>query len=665
MDMPGWRGHTGQDRGAILGDGWLDGVHPEDRERVATAWREALRSRRPYECEYTILSPEGEPREIISRGVPLLEDDRVIEWVGTSTDVTAQRRSEERLRRETRTVQTLSKNFALLANVSESLSTSLDTRQIADKLVTLVTEDLCDWACVHLVNEAREMELCALRHRDPETKAKLNEIIGAFPVSPQDPNGPGKVLRTGKPEVLPAITDEIRAAIAQTPEHLETLHQLPLHSALVMPLAARGHVLGTLSLIRERDERFAHTEYGLAEEISRRAGMALDNASLYERERLAAITLQRSLLPRALPSLPGALCAARYVPGAAGTEVGGDWYDVIPLSADTAVYVVGDVMGRGIAAAAIMGQLRSAVRAYSLDEHSPAEIIQRVDRMVNTLDDPPITTCVVARYNGTTRELQIATAGHLPPVLVHRGGAAEVISLDPGLPLGVGGAVFSETAMTLDVGASLLLFTDGLVENPEQAVDEGLARLTEAATNAVREGSTVEQIADAVLKRMRRDDEQDDDDTALLILSITEPGAEATAMQLEEAFEFPARRSAPKEARERVAEVLVAWELNEVLDTASLLVSELVTNAVRHARSSVRVTLSLESGRVRTGVWDHNLAPLPTPLAGGASGAVEDLPEGGRGLFLVQALSDNWGSETTADGKCVWFELQTRGEAAS
>lgn len=664
MDMPGWRGHTGQDRGAILEGGWLDGVHPDDRERVATAWQEALRSRQPYECEYTILSPEGERREIVSRGVPLIEDGRVIEWVGTSTDVTVQRRSDARLRSETRTVQTLSKNFALLANVSESLSTSLDTRQIANKLVMLVTEDLCDWACVHLVNEARQMELCALQHRDPETRAKLTDIFGAFPVSPADPNGPGKVLRTGKPEVIPVITDEIRVAVAQTPEHLRILRQLPLHSALVMPLAARGHVLGAISLIREGEERFAHTEYGLAEEISRRAGMALDNASLYERERLAAITLQQSLLPRALPTLPGAHCAARYVPGAAGTEVGGDWYDVIPLSEDAAVYVVGDVMGRGIAAAAIMGQLRSAVRAYSLDEHSPAEIIQRVDRMVNTLDDPPITTCVVARYNGTTRELQIATAGHLPPVLVHRSGAAEVISLDPGLPLGVGGAVFSETAMALDVGASLLLFTDGLVENPDQAVDEGLARLTEAATNAVREGSTTEQIADAVLKRMRRDDEHDDD-TALLILSITDPGAEAPSIHQEEAFEFAARRSAPKEARERVAEVLVAWKLNEVLDTASLLVSELVTNAVRHARSSVRITLSVEGGRVRTGVWDHNLAPLPAPVAGGPGDSVEDLPEGGRGLFLVQALSDNWGSETTAEGKCVWFELQTRGEAAS
>ena len=552
-----------------------------------------------------------------------------------------------------------------MAKVSESLSASLDTRQIADKLVALVTEDLCEWACVHLVNDAREMELCALRHQDPGTGSALTEIIGAFQVAPTDPQGPGKVLRTGKPEIIHVITDEILIAIAQTPEHLESLRQIPLHSAVVMPLAARGHVLGTLTLVRQREEDFGHTEFGLSEEIARRAGMALDNARLYERERLAAITLQRSLLPRALPTLPGAVCAARYAPGAAGTEVGGDWYDVIPLSAETAVYVVGDVMGRGIAAAAIMGQLRSAVRAYSLDEHSPAEIIQRVDRMVNTLDDPPITTCVVARYNGITRELQIATAGHLPPVLVHPGGAAEIISLAPGLPLGVGGAKFSEAAMTLEIGANLLLFTDGLVENPDQSVDEGLARLAEAATNAVRERSSVEQIADAVLKRMRRDDEQDDDDTALLILSITEPGAEAPATQFEESFEFPARSSAPKEARERVAEVLVTWKLSEVLDTASLLVSELVTNAVRHARSSVRVTLTVEGGRVRTGVWDHNLAPLPTPIGAGVGDSVEDLPEGGRGLFLVQALSDNWGSETTADGKCVWFELQTTGEAAS
>ena len=662
VDMPGWRGHTGQTAEELLGFGWLDAVHPADRERVERSWREAVTAKGSYECEYSILSPEGRRREIVARGVPLVDDGVVLEWVGISTDVTVTRRSEERLKRETRTVQTLSKNFALLANVSESLSASLDTRQIAERLVSLVTQGLADWACVHLVNEPGDMDLAALRHEAPATQELLHEILASFPVHQDDANGPGRVMRTGKPELIPSIPDELLQANAKSPEHLALIRKLPLKTALVMPLAARGHILGTLTLVRETGEPFAHTEFGLCEEIARRAGMALDNASLYERERLAAITLQRSLLPQALPTLSGAVCAARYVPGAVGTEVGGDWYDVIPLTDDTAVYVVGDVMGRGVSAAAIMGQLRSAVRAYSLDGHSPAEIIQRVDRMVNTLDDPPITTCVVARYNGRTRALEIATAGHLPPILVHPSGASEVIDLDPGLPLGVGGAVFSGRTLSLDEGASLLLFTDGLVENPNQTVDEGFAKLTKAATSAVKDDSTVEQIADAVLKHMRRADEQDDDDTALLILSVVKPGSEEPAIQREEEFLLPAQSTAPGAAREKLALVLRNWRLDEILDTATLLVSELVTNAVRHAGSSVRITVTVEGARVRTSVWDQNLAPLPAPASLGSTDVIEDLAEGGRGLYLVQEMADNWGADTTADGKCVWFELQTSPE---
>lgn len=662
VDMPGWRGHTGQTAEELLGFGWLDAVHPADRERVERSWREAVTAKGSYECEYSILSPEGRRREIVARGVPLVDDGVVLEWVGISTDVTVTRRSEERLKRETRTVQTLSKNFALLANVSESLSASLDTRQIAERLVSLVTQGLADWACVHLVNEPGDMELAALRHEAPATQELLLEILTSFPVHQNDANGPGRVMRTGKPELIPSIPDELLQANAKSPEHLALIRKLPLKTALVMPLAARGHILGTLTLVRETGEPFAHTEFGLCEEIARRAGMALDNASLYERERLAAITLQRSLLPQALPTLSGAVCAARYVPGAVGTEVGGDWYDVIPLTDDTAVYVVGDVMGRGVSAAAIMGQLRSAVRAYSLDGHSPAEIIQRVDRMVNTLDDPPITTCVVARYNGQTRALEIATAGHLPPILVHPSGASEVIDLDPGLPLGVGGAVFTGRTLSLGEGSSLLLFTDGLVENPNQTVDEGFAKLTKAATSAVKDDSTVEQIADAVLKHMRRADEQDDDDTALLILSVVKPGSEEPAIQREEEFLLPAQSTAPGAAREKLALVLRNWRLDEILDTATLLVSELVTNAVRHAGSSVRITVTVEGARVRTSVWDQNLAPLPAPAALGSTDVIEDLAEGGRGLYLVQEMADNWGADTTADGKCVWFELQTSSE---
>lgn len=659
VDMPAWRSHTGQTEEEILGKGWVDAVHPDHRVRVIDTFEEAIRSGAPYECEYPILSPEGQRREIVARGVPLLEDGNVIEWVGTTTDVTTQRRGEERLKRETRTVQTLSKNFALLANVSESLSASLDTRQIADRLATLVTQDLADWACVYLVSPNGEMALAALRHPHAATQGLLTEIMGSFPVHPDDSSGPGRVLRSGKPELIASVPDALLVTEATNPEYLEMIQKLRLNAALVMPLAARGHVLGTLSLVRESEEPFAHTEFGLCEEIARRAGMALDNASLYERERLAAITLQRSLLPQALPTLPGAVCAARYVPGAAGTEVGGDWYDVIPLDEEMAVYVVGDVMGRGVAAAAIMGQLRSAVRAYSLDGHSPAEVIQRVDRMVNTLDDPPITTCVVARYNGQSRELEIATAGHLPPVLVHPGGRPEIINLDPGLPLGVGGATFQARRLALPVGATLLLFTDGLVENPTQTVDEGFAKLSDAAANAVEDGATAEQIADAILRQMRRDDEQDDDDTALLILTATEPDAQTPVIHLEEEFELPAQSTAPREARRKVTEVLSAWQLHQVLDTATLLVSELVTNAVRHARSTVRITITVEGERLRAGIWDHNLAPLPTPGSPGATDAIEQLAEGGRGLFLVQELADNWGTDTTADGKCVWFELQT------
>ena len=526
----------------------------------------------------------------------------------------------------------------VLSQASVLFAESFDPAGIAAALVELVVPRLADLALLHLLDEGERLVLAACHAADPEVGAAAQAFFGAAPILLGTPYGPAAVLATGQPQLLPDADAQMRRAVTRTQEQADRLGEVLRRSNICVPLTARGRTLGVLTL--SRDEPYDPSDVDHALDLARRAALAVDNASRYAFERDLAVTLQRSLLPRALDVPEGLTAAARYLPGARGTQVGGDWYDLLEVDGRVVV-VVGDVMGHGVQAAAMMGQLRATVRAYAVEGHGPADILTRLDQVVLSLTGLNFTTCVVGVLDVGARTLRLASAGHLPPVVVAADGGAALVELDPALPLGVGGASFTETVVPLEPGGTVLLYTDGLVETRSASVQEGLDRLVAALAAPVR---SADAACDVVLHALGREGDQDDD-TALLALRV-DPLEVAGRVEL---WLHPEPASAAV-ARRAVRALLADHGCDA--DAAQLLVSELVANAARHAPDhDVLLRATLVGGLLRVEVQDAGptLPPLP------------DVPpadsESGRGLRLVDALADRWGAEPVPGGKRLWFEL--------
>lgn len=528
----------------------------------------------------------------------------------------------------------------VLSDASAVFAESFDPHGIGSALVDLVVPRLGRLALLHVLDDAGQLVLDACAADEPVLQERLQAFFGAAPVLLDVPYGPAAVLASGQPQVLASRTREMTRAVTITEEQADTLEQLLGTSSVCVPLTARGSTLGVLTLSRDEPYDQADVEHVL--DLARRAALALDNATRYAFERDLAVTLQRSLLPRELAVRSGLSAAARYLPGARGTQVGGDWYDLLEVDGRL-VLVVGDVVGRGVEAAALMGQLRATVRAYAVDGHSPADILTRLDKVVLSLTGLHFSTCVVGVLDPQERTLCLASAGHLPPLLACPGGGVTAVQLDPGLPLGVGGAQFVEQTVHLEPGSLVLLYTDGLVETRECSVDEGLARLVSALAQPI---ASAEHACDLALGATDRDGS--DDDTAVLALLLDPPEGVAELV-----FELPAVAASASAARVRVRAVLEERGLDT--DVVLLLLTELVSNVVRHAASTeLTVRLAVTSGMLRVEVADGS-SRLPTPIA---SAPWEQ--ESGRGLLLVQALADRWGTTPSRTGKAVWFELSLR-----
>ncbi|WP_308310486.1 SpoIIE family protein phosphatase [Streptomyces sp. CC210A] len=329
-----------------------------------------------------------------------------------------------------------------------------------------------------------------------------------------------RCVERGEPVLLARVGPGDLAGIARDAREAERLGRAGLHSYLVVPLVARGAVLGALRLRRTRRRvPFDHDDLVLARELAGRAAVAVDHACWYRKEHDTALTLQRSLLPHRPPPRPGLEIAYRYQPAGAADEVGGDWFDVIPLSGRRTALVVGDVMGSGVAAAATMGQLRTTTRALAGLDLDPAELLHHVDRSTTGLEQATA-TCVYAVYDPGRRECRIANAGHLPPVRVPSGGAPELLDLPTGVPLGVGGVPFHTRAVALRPGDRLVLYTDGLVEVRDAPID---SRLEQLLTLLADSGSlSLDRSCDEVLGALR--DDRGHDDVALLIACAVDAG---------------------------------------------------------------------------------------------------------------------------------------------
>ena len=417
------------------------------------------------------------------------------------------------------------KRLTLLADASTRLAESLEPRQVLERLTDMVVPSLGAAAVVALVAETAAtllgtdvsadpdlLHVVHVAHASGPTRRELTDVIAALPLSTADQVGLGAVVRTGRAEWLPEVPDSALQALAPDEDALAALRALRLTSVLTLPLVNRGRVLGALTVASPSG---GAVDRALLGDLASRAAVALDNALLYGAERRTGITLQHSLLPREVPALPGLATAARYLPGATGAFVGGDWYQGVRIG-DGMLLAMGDVMGHGMRSAARMGQLRAIVATLALEGHAPGRLLTRLAESVDVLLDLELATLLVTLYDPAEHTLTMASAGHPPPLLAPRSGPPRFLDLEPGPPLGSFPVEYEEAVVQLSAGDTLVLYTDGLVEERGESLDVGLERLRRAV---VDERLPPGQVCDHVLGELGRG-AGSDDDVALLVFTV-------------------------------------------------------------------------------------------------------------------------------------------------
>jgi serine phosphatase RsbU (regulator of sigma subunit) len=548
---------------------------------------------------------------------------------------------------------TVHEQLAFLNEASRRIGTTLELEETARELMDVAVPRFADTSAIilqeRLVSEgefpyrARDGSAVVRRVAVGATSDRAEDFMAAFPIgevmiypawTPY-----ARCMATAKPIMFAGMDSEMAAELGRASGREIVGRLLDQVSILLIPLQARGRVLGYVVFTRRPDgQPFDEQDVTLGEELAARTAVCIDNARLYNRERGTALTLQSSLLPSDLYQPLGMEIASRYLPASDLTGVGGDWYDVIPLPGCRVALVVGDVMGHGIRAAATMGQLRTAARTLATLDLTPDEVLFQLSRMSQDLDATQIATCVYAVYDPVTRACSIARAGHMPPILLHPDGTTELIELPAGLPLGIGSDPFHMREITLPADGVLALYTDGLVESRDRDIDVGIGTLRKLLSVRLRD---LEDICDATISAQRPGDERDD--IALLLARVRELSPSELS-----AWTFPAEAQAVGRARRLVRATLADWGLAALADTTELIVSELLTNAVNHAGAPIELRL-LRGPSLVCEVNDTSPA-VPSPRMPG----LDD--DGGRGLHLVGWLAYRWGTRLTPTGKVVWVE---------
>ncbi|MER6842136.1 SpoIIE family protein phosphatase [Streptomyces platensis] len=491
-----------------------------DTDAIEAALRQVLASGTPLVDEHTVGRTPADPDNEHAWSVSYyrLEDPggRVLGVAGLSVDVTDRHRAATEAARARR-------RLAMIADGTARIGTTLEVERTARELAEVAVPELADIAAVDILDSV-------LEGRPPQAPGARPALFRALAVKAAYPteavraaDPPGhlasygadrlvtRCVRTGRPLLIAHVQERDLARIARDPEAAALLARSGIHTYLTMPLISRGEVLGALGLTRARNPLpFDEDDLALAAELAERAAVCIDNARLYQGQRNAAITLQRSLLPDRPPHRKGLEIATRYQPAGTTSEVGGDWFDVVPLGADKTALVVGDVMGSGIDAATTMGRLRTATSTLADLDIPPTEVLRHIDKITADLDQ--YATCAYAVYDPHHAVCHIAVAGHLPPVLMPTGRPPELLDLPIGVPLGVGGVPFEEATFRLRPGDRLVLYTDGLVETRHDPIDERLALLLDLLDRPDR---TLEDTCDRLLDALR--DPDDPDDVALLI----------------------------------------------------------------------------------------------------------------------------------------------------
>ncbi|MFE5483815.1 SpoIIE family protein phosphatase [Streptomyces sp. NPDC056527] len=584
----------------------------------------------------------------------------------------------------------LQRRLMLTNEASTRIGTTLDTARTCQELADVGTEDFADLVTVDLLDSVLRDEtaypspdapvLCRIAQQSVLEGCPDSAVAtGARHTYPEGSH-PARAL-ADRQSLLHRITaSDVPAWLAPSEDERHALRVHGFHSALLVPLHARGHTLGLAEFFRHRTAApFDDDDLLLAQEIASRAAVYIDNARRYTHERSTALTLQRSLLPQRAVEQSAVETASRYLPSGSRAGVGGDWYDVIPLSGARVALVVGDVVGRGLHAAATMGRLRTAVRAFADIDLMPDELLTHLDDVVIRLQREEAqeagetsATCLYAVYDPVSRLCSLASAGHvLPAVVTPPAAGADAVDsravdfpdMPIGPPLGLGGLPFETTQFELPEGSLLALYTDGLIASRTRDVDTARTLLCDILAEASASASaksavspespeSPDEICDRVLAALLPS--HPSDDVALLVARTRalDPGQVAT-------LDIPSDAAAVAEARGFASEKLTGWGLEELSFVTELVVSELVTNAIRYGKGPIQLRLILQS----TLTCEVSDASSTAPHLRRA----RTFDEGGRGLLLVAQLTERWGARHNREGKVIWAEqaLPAKESAAS
>nr|WP_254219140.1 MULTISPECIES: SpoIIE family protein phosphatase/ATP-binding protein [unclassified Streptomyces] len=552
------------------------------------------------------------------------------------------------------TAEAARERLHILHEAGVRVGTSLDVVRTAEELADVAVPRFADFVTVDLLGAVArgeeppgspaEMRRAALRGIRPDHP--FRPVGSRVPLDA--PGTPAATALAGGRAVLEADLTTVDRGPAQDPESAGAVRAYGVRSLVAVPLRARGVPLGVAHFWRaEGSDPFDGEDLTFAEELTARAAVAIDNARRFTREHTMAETLQRSLLPHALPGQSALDIAYRYLPAQA--RVGGDWFDVIPLPGARVALVVGDVVGHGLHAAATMGRLRTAVQNFSTLDVPPDELLAHLDELVSRLDqeDPEdlsgeaVTgaTCLYAVYDPVSGHCGVSSAGHLAPMLIHPDGTVETPAVPVAPPLGLGGLPFESAELRLPAGSTLVLYTDGLVERRERDIDTGVELLRDTLAGTWRRSP--EEICEAVFEAMLP--EHRSDDVALLVARTRLLDRSDVAD-----WDVPRDPAAVGTVRNACSRQLSAWGLDDIAFTTELMLSELLTNAIRHGSDPIHVRLLRERALICEVSDGSSTSPHLRRAA--------TTDEGGRGLFLVAQLAQRWGTRYTTTGKVVWTE---------
>ena len=612
-----WVAYTGLDAAASREKTWRAVVHPDHELQVRDRWLHALRTGEPFAAEYRLREgATGRYRWFLINVVPVRgRRAEIVTWIGTCTDIDAQKRLEER--------------EAFLSRAGERLGASLDVTATVNAIKTLLVPKLADRTWVALIDDDGRYALAGLGSNDLSDELDARRWIGT-PLQPALHDVIAALAETGEPIVI------------DRPEQFPDpwVRELPPGGAVLVPLHNGDVRIGVLAAVRTSGRVYDPDEVSLMRELARRAALSLEHARLYERERTTADALQRAMLPAQLPQLPDIRFSASYSAASESQRVGGDFYDAFTLPDGRVAVTIGDVTGHGLEAAVVMGEIRQAIRASAFEFAEPSTILDRASRLLVASGRTLFVTAIFGMIDPKTGRFTYATAGHPPPLLDEGGGMLRRLPA-AGLPIGLRDEEGVDFAMRLQAPSTLVLYTDGLLEFARD-IEDGERRIEAAIRKLANED--IDHLAAALMKDVLGDDEPSDD-IAILTVTFDRFAEPLPGREREWRFWSDDARTGILVRRE-VGDVVSAWTARDDMRYASeLTFGELLGNAVRHAPGAVRVAVCDDGAGTVTLVVEDS-GPGFTPVAQ----RLDPYAESGRGLPLVGAFADGLRFETNAHG---------------